>query len=160
VPSDYFLKLAGIDGESADHKHKDEIELVSFSWGLANEAGPRVGGGGGAGKVQFQDIQVVKRVSKASPQLFLACASGKHIPDATLTVRKAGKDQLEYLKYKFTDVLISGYQESGSGGEDLPLDMVSFNFAKIEMTYAEQKADGSLGAPSKAGWDLKQNKKI
>jgi type VI secretion system secreted protein Hcp len=159
VPSDYFLKLAGIQGESPDHKHKDEIELISFSWGLAGQsAGP--GGPGRPGKVQFNDVHVVKRVSKASPQLFLACASGQHIPDAMLTVRRSGgKDQLEYLKYKFTEILISSYQESGAG-EDLPLDMVSFSFAKVEMTYTQQKPDGSPGTASKAGWDLKQNKKV
>jgi type VI secretion system secreted protein Hcp len=157
VPSDYFLKLEGIEGESLDAKHKDEIELVSFSWGVTAQT---VGGpGGGSGKAQLTDIEIAKRVDKASPMLFLACASGKHIKDATLTVRKAGKDQLEYLKYKFSDILISGYHESG-GGEDVPLDLVRFNFAKIEISYSPQKPDGSLGPPVKAGWDLKQNKKI
>jgi type VI secretion system secreted protein Hcp len=160
VPSDYFLKLSGIKGESSDEKHKGEIELISFSWGLANLAAPAPGPGGGAGKVQFNDIHVTKRVSKASPSLFLACASGQHIPDGTLTVRRSGaKNQLEYLKYKFTDILVTGFQESG-GGDDLPLDMVSFNFSKFEMTYTEQSSGGSPGATSKAGWDLKQNKKI
>jgi type VI secretion system secreted protein Hcp len=158
VASDYFLKLKGIAGESLDAKHKDEIELVSFSWGVAAQAG--AGPGGGTGKVQLTDVEVVKRVSKASPQLFLACASGQHIPEATLTVRKAGKDQMEYLKYKFTDVLVSGYHESGAGDQEAPLDLVRFNFAKIEISYAAQKPDGSLAAPVKAGWDLKQNKKI
>jgi type VI secretion system secreted protein Hcp len=158
VPSDYFLKLEGIAGESFDAKHKDEIELVSFSWGVTAQTGP-AGPGGGVGKAQLTDIEIAKRIDKASPMLFLACASGKHIKEATLTVRKAGKDQLEYLKYKFSDILISGYHESG-GGEDLPLDLVRFNFAKIEISYAPQKPDGSLGAPVKAGWDLKQNKKI
>jgi type VI secretion system secreted protein Hcp len=159
VPSDYFLKLNGIVGESRDDKHKGEIELVSFSWGVSAEPGPP-GGGGGSGKVHFNDFQVMKRVSKASPPLFLACASGQHIKDGTLTVRRSGgKEQLEYLKYKFTDILITGFQESG-GGEDLPLDMVSFNFARFEMTYREQGPGGSAGPETKAGWDLKQNKKI
>lgn len=160
MPSDYFLKLTGIKGESPDHKHKEEIELISFSWGVSAQIAPGPGPGGGSGKAQFNDVQVLKRVSKASPALFLACASGQHIPEGTLTVRRSGgKDQLEYLKYKFTDVLITGFQESG-GDDDLPLDMVSFNFSRIEMTYREQRADGSAGAETKAGWDLKQNKKV
>ena len=41
--SAYFLKLDGIPGESTDAKHKDEIELVAFSWGVA-EVGSNVAG--------------------------------------------------------------------------------------------------------------------
>jgi type VI secretion system secreted protein Hcp len=160
LASDYFLKLEGIKGESSDSKHKDEIEIVSFSWGVTQSGQIGVGGGGGSGKVQFNDLQVTSRVSKASPVLFLACATGQHLKEATLAVRKAGGDQVEYLKIKLTDVLVSSYQEAGGGEEDRPLDVVSFNFAKIEFSYFPQKPDGKLDSPVKAGYDLKQNKKV
>src|SRR5919108_4062049 len=110
---DLFLKLDGIQGESLDKAHKGEIELESFSWGESNAA-PPAGGGGGAGKVQIQDLHVVAHVNKASPSLVLACATGKHLKDAVLTARKAGKGQQEFLVFKFTDVLVSSYQISGT----------------------------------------------
>jgi len=157
----FFLKLDGIDGESADDKHKGEIDLLSWSFGNTNSGTHATGGGGGAGKVHFQDIHFTAHTNKASPKLMLACASGEHIKKAVLVCRKAGKDQLEYLKITLTDVLISSYQTGGSGHSDvLPVDQFSLNFAKIEKEYKPQKADGSLDSPIKAGWDLKANKKV
>ena len=158
---DYFLKLKGIDGESADHKHKGSIDLESWSWGETNSGSHSSGGGGGSGKVSLQDFHFVMKMSKASPKLFLFCASGEHIPEGLLTCRKAGKDQQEYLIVKFTDLIVSSYQTGGSShGEVVPTDQVSLNFAKIEVDYKEQKADGTLGGSTKAGWDVKQNKKV
>ncbi|HET7722333.1 MAG TPA: type VI secretion system tube protein Hcp [Acidimicrobiales bacterium] len=155
---DYFLKIDGIDGESTDDKHKNEIEIESFSWGLSNSGSAAHGGGAGAGKASFQDFSFVTPVTKASPKLFLACASGEHIKQAILTARKAGKGQQEFLKVTLTDLLVSSYQTDGAGGETVPTDQVSLNFSKIEVSYREQKADGSLGESSVAGWDIKANK--
>jgi type VI secretion system secreted protein Hcp len=157
--ADYFLKIDGIAGESVDSKHKGEIELESFSWGETNSGAGAGGGGGGAGKAHIQDLHLVSRVNKASPKLMLACATGKHIKQAILTVRRAGKAAQEFLVFKFTDLLVSSYQINGSHESDvLPMDQISFNFAKIEFEYRPQKQDGSLDAPVKAGWDVKQNK--
>ena len=157
---DYFLKIDGVQGESADSKHKGEIELESFSWGETNSGG-HGGPGGGAGKVSVQDLHFVMKLNKASPKLLLVCALGQHLKSAVLTGRKAGKQQQEFLVYKFTDLLVSSYQTTASS-QDLegPLDQVSFNFAKIEVEYRPQKADGSLDAPINAGWDVKINKKV
>lgn len=158
---DAFLKIDGIEGESADSKHKGEIDLHSFSWGESNAGTFAVGGGGGAGKVSMQDLHFTMKVNKASPKLFLACASGEHIKKATLTCRKAGKDQQEFLKYDLSDILISSYQTGGSsGGSEVPMDQISLNFSKIEMEYKEQKADGTLGGAIKGGWDVKKNTKV
>jgi type VI secretion system secreted protein Hcp len=157
---DYFLKIDGIPGEATDHKHKDEIQLESFSWGETNSGThAHSSGGGGAGKVQMQDFHFVMKVNKASPKLLLACATGQHIKEATLTCRKAGKDQQEYLKFKFNDLLISSYQTGGSGHSDVvPTDQISFNYSKIELEYKPQKADGTLDAGIKVNYDLAQQK--
>ena len=155
---DYFLKITDIPGESADSKHKDEIDLESWSWGEANSGSHATGGGGGAGKVAMQDFHFTMRVNKASPKLFLACAQGTHIKEALLTCRKAGKEQQEYLKIKFSDLLIASYQTGGSTGDVVPVDQIAFNFSKIEITYAPQKPDGSLGSPVVHNYDLKLNK--
>jgi type VI secretion system secreted protein Hcp len=154
---DYFLKIDTIEGEAQDKTHKNEIQLLSFSWGETNAGTFAAGGGGGAGKVQMQDFHFVMNVNKASPKLFLACANGQHIPKAILTARKAGKDQQDYLKVTFSNLLISSFQTSGQAeAGNLPLDQISFNFAKVEIEYKEQKVDGTLGGAIKAGYDLKQ----
>ena len=157
---DYFLKIDGVAGESKDQKHKDEIELEAFSWGASQQTAHVGGGGGAAGKVSMQDFHFVMRTSKASPKLFLACATGQHLKSAVLTARKAGKDQQEFLIYKFTDLLVSSYQTGGSEGGDVPTDNVSFNFSKIEVQFRPQSPTGQLGTAVKAGWDVKANKAL
>jgi type VI secretion system secreted protein Hcp len=158
---DYFLKIEGIPGESADAKHKSEIDIESWSWGENNSGNMAHGGGGGAGKVSMQDFNFVMRENKASPLLMLACAQGQHIKSAQLTCRKAGTDQQEFLTIKFTDLLVSSFQTGGSAhGDVVPVDQISLNFSRIEYEYKPQKADGTLDSPAKAGWNLKENKKI
>lgn len=158
---DYFLKLDGIDGESHDDKHKGSIDLESWSWGASQSGTHAGGGGGGAGKVSMQDFHFVMSYNKASPKLFLACATGEHIKKAVLTCRKAGGKQEEYLKATMSDLLVSSYQSGGSGhGGIVPTEQISLNFAKIEFEYKEQDAKGAVGSPIKAGYDVKANKKL
>ena len=159
---DYFLKIDGIKGESKDDKHKDQIDLESWSWGETQSGTFSGGGGGGAGKVSMQDFHFVMKMNKASPALFFACASGKHIKDATLYCRKAGESQQEFLEVKMSDILVSSYQTGGSAhGEIVPTDQISLNFAKIEFAYGEQDAKGKVASlGDKAGWNLKENKKV
>lgn len=157
---DYFLKIDGIEGESTDGKHKNEIDVESWSWG-ATQSGSHVGGGGGgAGKVSMQDFHFVMKANKSSPVLMLHCANGKHIPKAVLTCRKAGEKQQEYLKWTFSDLLVSSFQTGGSQGDVIPTEQISLNFAKIEVSYQPQDAKGGLGSPVKAGWDVKKNEKV
>jgi type VI secretion system secreted protein Hcp len=157
---DYFLKIDSIDGESTDDKHKNEIDVQSWSWGENNSGTHAGGGGGGAGKVVMQDFHFVMKVNKATPKLVLACATGQHIKEATLVCRKAGGDQQEYMKIKFSDLLVSSFQTGGSQGDVVPVDQISMNFSKIEFEYKPQKADGSLDSAIKTGYDLKLNKKV
>ena len=154
---DYFLKIDGIQGESRDDRHKDEIDIESFSWGETQSGTFAVGGGGGAGKVSMQDFHFTMPVNKASPALFLACAQGDHIKNAILTCRKAGKDQQEFLKITMSDVLVSSFQIGGAGGV-VPTDQISLNFAKIEVEYQEQDATGKLVGSIKKWFDLKTMK--
>jgi type VI secretion system secreted protein Hcp len=156
---DYFLKIDGVESESTDKKHKNEIDVESWSWGATQTgAASGHGAGGGAGKVSMQDFHFVMKVNKASPILMLSCATGKHIKAATLTCRKAGGDQQEYMKITMTDLLVSSYQTGGSG--EIPMDQVAINFSKIEFEYKPQKADGTLDSPVKTGWDVKTNTKV
>jgi type VI secretion system secreted protein Hcp len=144
---DAFLKLDGIDGESQDKTHPNEIQIESFSWGVAQAGTSGSGGGGGSGKAVLQDIHFAMSTSKASPNLMLACATGQHIKTATLTCRKAGSDPrgggIEFLKIKLADCLVSSYSLGGSEGEDTPSDQLSLNFVKIDFLYTTQRADGA-----------------
>lgn len=151
-----FLAIDGIEGESTDASHPKTIEIESWSFG-ETQSSTTSGGGGGAGKVSMQDFHfVTKTVDKSSPKLFLAGATGEHIKDATLYVRKAGSSS-DYLVIKLTDILVSSYQ-TGGGGSDIPTESVSLNFAKIQLSYIGMDAEGKLLPAVDAGWDLLANK--
>jgi type VI secretion system secreted protein Hcp len=155
---DYFLKLDGIPGESTDAKHKGEIDVLAFSWGVSQAGSSGRGVGVSAGKAIFEDLLVVARTSKASPKLWQACASGQHLKTAVLVCRKAGKAPLEFLKIKLTDVTITSY-EIDSSDEELPLDQVALAFAKVETEFVSQDPTGKAQPPVTTGWDLKKNAK-
>lgn len=153
---DYFLKIDGIEGEAQDSKHKYEIQLESWSFGAQQRGTAGVGSGMGAGKVIMGDFHFVMKSNKASPKLFLACADGEHIKKAVLTCRKAGKEQQEYLKWTFSDLLISSYQTGGAAASDvIPLDQISINFTEAQIDYKEQKADGTLGGAVTSKYNVK-----
>ena len=156
---DFFMKLDKIPGESADHKHGGEIDVLAWSWGLSNSGSGHVGGGSGSGKASFQDLSFTKYIDKATTELMIAAAGGKHIPTALLTLRKAGEHPLEYLKVTMEDCLITSISTGGSGGEDRLTENVTLNFAKVKVEYCEQKKDGTGAAAQTFGWDIKANKK-
>jgi type VI secretion system secreted protein Hcp len=162
--SDYFLKLGDIKGESQDDKHKNEIDVFSFKFGVRQPGGSAaIGQGGGVAKAQFHEFEFTKRMDAASAKLMLACATGQHFPEVTLTCRKAGGTQMEYVKIKLEQVLVSSYQTSGGeeGLKDtLPVDTFHLNFGKIHYSYTAQDASGNPGANTMTGYDLLANKKL
>ena len=153
-----FAKIGDIKGESLDSKHKDEVEVLSWSWGVTNSGAIRAGSGGGTGKATFNDFNFTHHVDKASPSLLKACASGKHIKEATITVRKAGKGQQEFLIIKMSDVLITGVSPSGAADAAATAEHVALQFAKVDLEYKPQKPDGSLAAGLHFKYDIKGNK--
>jgi type VI secretion system secreted protein Hcp len=155
MASNIFAKIGNIKGESTDAKHKDEIEVLSWSWGVTQSGSIAHGGGGGAGKASFQDLTFTHHIDKASPLLLKACATGQHIPDATITVRKAGKGQQEYLLIKMNDVLISSVAMSVAADEPTTAESVTLEFAKVDLEYKAQQADGSLEAGLHFKYDIK-----
>jgi type VI secretion system secreted protein Hcp len=154
MASDIFAKVGDIKGESQDSKHKDEIEVLSYSWGVTNSAKIT---GGGAGKATFTDLSFLHSIDKASPNLLEACATGAHLKEATITHRKAGKGQQDYLIIKMNDVIITGVtlaDSSGTAGSET----VSMAFAKVDLEYKPQKQDGSLDTGLHFKFDIKGNK--
>ena len=152
-----FARIGDIKGESHDAKHKDEIEVLSFSWGVTNAASTGSGGGAGAGKPTFQDLSIVHNIDKASPKLLEACATGTHLKDATITHCRAGKSQHEYLIVKMNDVIITAVTHGGPVGQPAP-ETVSLAFAKVDFEYKPQRPDGTLDPGIHFKYDLKANK--
>lgn len=160
MAGDYFLKLEGIKGESADKKYKGEIDIESFSWGMTQSGTTHSATGSGSAKVSVGDIHIVKHVDKSSPTLIQYCTLGKHIPKGTLIVRKAGGDsQVEYMKLELKDIMITSYQTGGAGANERITESLSLNFAEYKVVYTEQKADGSAGAAPEFAYNIAQNQK-
>lgn len=166
MATDYFLKLESISGsnsvvgESADAAHKGEIEITSYSWGIQQTlsiGSQSTGAGAGKAHVLGLDLQAV--VSSASPSLLLACARGE-VFNATLTIRKAGGKQEEYIKLIMTTAAIANYRQSGGGAGELPRDEISLQYGTIQFEYKPQGKEGSVSSPIKKGWDFIKNKTI
>jgi len=151
-----FLKIDGIKGESTNPKHLNEIDLGAFKGGVLQTALSGTGGGGGAGKATFQPVVVFKGIDSASPLLFLRCATGQHIPQAVLTVTDNGK---EFFEIKLIDVLVTSYDvgSHAAEGDDLPLETVSLNYSRIEITYFPVTSKGTTGEPIRVGFDVLGN---
>jgi type VI secretion system secreted protein Hcp len=140
---DMYFKIGDIKGEAADSKHKGEIDVLAWSWGMSNHGTTHTGGGGGAGKVNVQDLSFTKYIDSSSNALLQACCIGKHYPDAYLTVRKAGGTPVEYVVIKFEEVLVTSVTTGGSGGEDRLTENVTLNFAKFMYKFQPQDDKGA-----------------
>lgn len=161
VPSiaavDMFLKIEGVPGESTDNTHRDEIDILSWSWGATQSGTMHTGGGGSAGSATFGDISVTKYVDKASPLLMLHCANGNSFPSATLYVRKAGGTPLEYVKIAMTKVMITRVDLAMVASQSVQTEQISLNFESFRYEYVPQKPDGSADAAVRIEWDIPTN---
>ena len=153
-----FARIGTIKGESQDAKHKDQIDVLSWAWGVSQSGTLSQGGGGGAGKASFHDFVFTHHVDKASPLLMKACATGEHVKDATITVRKAGAGQVDYLLVTMTDVLVTSVSTMVSAEGDTTIESVLLAFAKVDLEYKPQKPNGSLDAGIHFTYDLKAQK--
>jgi type VI secretion system secreted protein Hcp len=145
---DAFLKLEGVPGEATATGHKDEIEIESFSMGVARP-------GGSAGSAQLSDISFVHVLDKASPLLILRCAQGTHIPTAVLTCRTAsGASPFVFYRITLTDVIVTSVSVGGASGSDRPTESFSLNYATIEWEYIPQLPTGGAGTPVRATWNV------
>jgi type VI secretion system secreted protein Hcp len=155
---DYWLTIDGVQGESKDSTLSGAIQLESWNWGEKNKGTWNVNGGGGSGKVEMSDFSFTMWFNQASPKLFVMCATGQHIDTAQLICRKAGGGQQQFLTVNFSNLVISSFDTVGGGdGNVVPLNNISFNFEQIQINYQPQQADGTVGATTTAGYDLKKN---
>jgi type VI secretion system secreted protein Hcp len=156
---DMFLKMDPIKGEARDKAHKEAMDVLAWSWGMSQSGTTHMGGGGGAGKVSVQDLSITKYIDKASCELMQACCQGTHFDKATLIVRKAGDQPLEYVTINMEEVMVTAVSTGGSGGEDRLTENVTLNFAKVMVEYKEQQKDGSGKPVGKMNWNIAENTK-
>lgn len=155
---DIYLDIEGVDGESSDKEYAGVINVLSWAWGMTQSGTTHMGTGGGAGKVNVQDISITKWIDKASPTLMKMCMNGKHFEEAKLMVRKAGGDApLTYLTVTMKHGLVTSVSTGGSGGEDRLTENVTLNFAEVLVTYVPQLPDGTGDASIEIGWNIAEN---
>lgn len=153
-----FARIGTIKGESQDTRHRDEIDVLTWSWGVfRSTVGGQSGGGAATGKATFHDFVLTHHIDRASPLLLKACVTGQHAKDATITVRRPGGGQQEYLVITLGDVLVSGVStsvaEDGSTHESVIL-----SFGRVDLDYEPQKPDGSLGTAVHVGYDQRSGR--
>ncbi|MGC2635859.1 MAG: type VI secretion system tube protein Hcp [Acidobacteriaceae bacterium] len=153
---DYFLKLDGIQGESQDEKHKNEIQIMSWSWGASNVSSVSGTGGSGAGKADLSDISMMLNFDKSTPKFFKSVCAGSHIPTGTFTAVKAGTDGKPYLKIDFKEIFVTSLQMSAAG--EVPAVSLSFSYDEIKIDYSAQDEKGNVASTGPVTFNTKQNK--
>jgi len=155
---DIFLKLEGIEGESVNEEHMREIDVLGWGWQLSQSGTTHTGSGGGAGVSEIGDISIIKNSDAASPALYLTVMKGELIPEAILTLERAGQDgRIPYLTITMTDVMVTSARPGGSAGDTIPVEQITLNFARVKIQYYRQNPDGSAGAPTEVIWDIVSN---
>lgn len=159
MAQDIFLKIDGVQGESLDSNHKDEIEVISWNWKMQQLSTMHSGSGGGSGKAEVDDLIFEHYIDRASPNLMKMCLTGKHMKQAILTVRKAGGTPVEYLKITMDDVIVTRVAPSGSSTDENRIrEQVGLSFSKVQQEYTVQNKEGGSGGTVTTGYNLKENR--
>ena len=151
-----FIKIGEIKGEASFDQYVDHIGVLRFQWGVAKAPSQGIHA---FRAPRFRSFVFTKYLDKASPVLFQSCCSGTMHPTANFAARRA--DPMtgavgEHLKYKFTNVLVTGVRPvCASTLDELPLEEVTLAFSKCELDYSMVG-----GGTYHGGWDLAQNAKV
>jgi type VI secretion system secreted protein Hcp len=129
--TDFFLKITGLPGESVDSKHKDEIDVISFSQSVDAK--------------QCGQISIVKNVDRASPGLADAAARKATFGSATLVARRAGKELAEFYSLTLSNMSVGSVDQAFTQSA-APAEEVAISAQTMTISYRPQKADGSLDA--------------
>jgi type VI secretion system secreted protein Hcp len=160
MSNDMFMKLDGVKGESADDKHKGEIDVLTWTWGSSQPGAAQVGGGTGRGKAVVQDLVFTKVNDCATPVLLGMHLSGAPIKTAVLTMRKAGKTPLEYTKITMTNCIVTSVNHGGTPEGEGHTETVTLMFSTVKYEYTPQNPDGSGGAVVTTAFDIAANKPL
>ncbi|WP_322056104.1 type VI secretion system tube protein Hcp [Paraburkholderia sp. J63] len=154
--ADMFLKIIGIAGESQDEVHRGEIDVDSWRWKMAQQSSMMSGSGSDAGTATVNDLEFVHQIDRASPNLMRYCLTGRHIPEAILTARKAGGAPMDFLKITMGDMVITGVEPSSAA--DQFLEHVTLSFARVKQEYTVQGKLGTSNGTVTASFDIKENR--
>jgi len=152
---DFFLKLDGIPGESVDDKHKDWIQILSFSWGASQVTSVAGTGGSGAGKADLADLSIMKFLDKSSTPLFKSLTTGGHIKTGSMEAVKSGGNGKPFLKVDFKELFVTSVQLSGSS--EIPTESVSFSYNEIKTEYSTQDEKGVITTAGSVTFNTKTN---
>ena len=154
---DYFLRIDGIPGESTDAKHKGEIDVLSFSWG---EPRPRRRRRRRRrrGQGRHGPLNVTAHV-EGEPAAAAGVRAGQAPQERGADrAQGAARRRLEFLTFSLSDVLVSAYQVGGRDDRAAArLDLARLRADQVE--YRSRRPT-VVGAVTKAGWDVKANKKF
>jgi type VI secretion system secreted protein Hcp len=160
-PFNYFLNIDGIPGDSMAKPHgpgRADIDVLSFKIGVTQAGTAHLGGGAGAGKAQFADLTIFKRIDRASVILNTTCATGQHLKQVILVCALKGGNQQEIYRVTLTEVLVTGVRLSA---DHLGvLEEVTLSYSKIEWRYTGIGPDGKPSGSIPGGWDLKKNTRV
>jgi len=154
---DFFIKVDGANGEATATGHTNEIKIHSFSWGASQVTSVSGSGGSSAGKASLSEINIMKDLDQASPELFKMLLTGKHIASAVLTAQKATGDTTgkPFLTITFNEVFCTSQQISGSS--EIPMESISFSYNQIKFDYSKQNEQGALTSTGAVTYNVKTN---
>ncbi|MDP5008802.1 MAG: type VI secretion system tube protein Hcp [Glaciimonas sp.] len=158
MAQDMFLKIAGIDGESNDSDHKNQIDVLQWDWKITQSSNMHSGSGGGAGKATISDLYFEHYADRASPNLMKYCLTGKHIAEAVMVNRKAGGNPLEYMRITMSDVIVTLVHPVSSGSDEHIREQVGLSFSRVKQEYIVQNALGGSAGAVTASYDIKANR--
>lgn len=148
---DMFLKVGDIRGESTDARHRDEINVLSWSWSESNgttRIGPVT-----LPKACIQDMQITKFIDRATPQLITNGVTGQLEREATLSMAKIGDQKTaDFLVITMRNVAVTSYSTGGNSGQDRLTETFTLHFDSLQGRYYPQNPDGSFGTP--VVWDV------
>ena len=151
--------MDGIKGESPDDKHKDEIVVLSWGFGISfmhDASGPT----GRGGRSEFGNLNITKAVDLASVDLYQRCATGKPLETAVLTLQSAtGDKKMDYMKIEMEDVHVTSISPSGAG--DQPMEGMTLSYGTIKWSYTQfDVMTGAKKGQAVKGWDLREKKNL
>ena len=152
-----YLHITGIDGEATDDDHKDWIEILSCSMGMADPEAGVTGTSRRRGYVVMEDIVVVKELDKSSPKLMEKCAKGEVIPSMVIDVCKVVEDSSStYYKYELENVMVTSFHSTGSTEEGVPVETITLNYEEITVTYTETDSEGKSKGNVEFNWKVEE----
>lgn len=149
-----YVDYEDIKGEVTQDGFKDQIEVLSVSWGVGRGISMTPGATGNRESTEpsVSEISIVKQFDAASTKLFTEACTGSKGKTVKINLVSTGNPGAKYVVYTLTDALISSYSVSSSG--DRPTESISISFVKLEFEFIPMDKDGKPKSSIKVAYDL------